>query len=181
MHKIQQAKWYTMVKSLHIAAAAILAALILIVIYMASNNSTVVAKGDSISVYYTGKLTNGTVFDSNVGKSPLNFTVGAGQMIEGFDSGVVGMSLNQNKTITIPANQAYGEINPALIVEVPLSQFGNLTPTVGMTVGYNSNGQQEQGRVTAVNSKNATVDFNPPLAGQTLIFTIKVVKIQKAQ
>lgn len=159
--------------------AAFVVVIIIIGIYLETNNSPVVAKGDKISVYYTGKLTNGTVFDTNVGKAPLNFTVGAGQMIAGFDQGVIGMKLNQNKTITIPAAQAYGAVNPALIVTVPISQFGNLTPTVGMHVAYSTNGQQTQGVVTQVNKTNATVDFNSPLAGQTLIFTVEVVKIQK--
>ena len=156
-------------KQSYIIAAALAVAVLIIVIYLEANNPPVVAKGDNISVYYTGRLVNGTVFDTNVGKEPLNFTVGAGQMIAGFDQGVIGMKLNQNKTITIPAAQAYGAVNPALIVTVPISQFGNLTPTVGMHVSYNANGQQMQGTVTEVNKTNATVDFNSPLAGQTLI------------
>ena len=166
-------------KQSYIIAAALAVAVLIIVIYLEANNPPVVAKGDNISVYYTGRLVNGTVFDTNVGKEPLNFTVGAGQMIAGFDQGVIGMKLNQNKTITIPAAQAYGAVNPALIVTVPISQFGNLTPTVGMHVSYNANGQQMQGTVTEVNKTNATVDFNSPLAGQTLIFTVEVVKIKK--
>jgi len=162
-----------------IGVAAIV--VVLAVVYLAASGAAAqtVAAGDNISVYYTGTLTNGTVFDSNVGKQPLVFTVGAGQMIPGFDQGVVGMKLNEPKTITIPANEAYGEVNPQLIITAPLSQFGNQTPSVGMIVTTVSNGQQIQGMVTAVNATNATVDFNPPLAGQTLIFNITVVKIQR--
>jgi peptidylprolyl isomerase len=85
------------------------------------------------------------------------------------------MKLNQTKTITIPANQAYGEINPALFIEVPLSAFGNHTVQVGMAV-TNPNGQQ--GIITGLNSTTATVDFNPQLAGQNLTFTIKVIRIR---
>lgn len=166
-------------KSSYLIAAALVIVILIIGIYLEANNSPVVAKGDNISVYYTGKLTNGTVFDTNVGKAPLNFTVGAGQMIAGFDQGVIGMKLNENKTLTIPPSQAYGAVNPSLIVTVPLSKFGNLTPSVGMHVGYNSNGQPLEGVVTEINGTNATVDFNSPLAGQTLTFTITVVKIQK--
>ena len=169
-------------KSMHLMAAALIVVVLIALIigvYMETSNAQVVAKGDNISVYYTGKLVNGTVFDTNVGKAPLNFTVGAGQMIAGFDAGVIGMKLNQNKTITIPASQAYGNVNPTLIVTVPISQFGNLTPAVGLHVAYNTNGQQMQGVVTEVNKTNATVDFNSPLAGQTLIFTVEVVKIKK--
>jgi FKBP-type peptidyl-prolyl cis-trans isomerase 2 len=160
-----------------VAAIVVLSA----VVYLSAASSPVVSAGDTISVYYTGTLTNGTVFDSNVGKTPLVFTVGSGQLIKGFDQGVVGMKLNQSKTITIPANEAYGEVNPNLIIHAPLTQFANQTPQVGTSVSTVLNGQQLNGVVTAVNSTTATVDFNPPLAGQTLIFNITVVKIEKGQ
>ncbi len=146
-----------------------------------SNTTTptgsVVKNGDNISVYYTGRLTNGTVFNTNVGSSPLNFTVGSGEVIKGFDNAVLGMSLFQSKVVTIPANEAYGPVNPSLIVSVPLSNFGNESSSVavGLLV-HASNG--EQGIVTAVNSTNATLDFNNPLAGRTLIFNITVVAIR---
>lgn len=162
--------------------AGVLAVIVIIgVIYMATNSSAaqVVAVGDNISVQYTGTLTNGTVFDSNVGKSPLTFTVGSGQLIKGFDQGVVGMKVNQSKTITIPANEAYGPENPQLISTVPRSQFGNQVIQVGMGVGTTINGQQVSGVITAVTATNVTVNFNPPLAGQTLIFTIKILSINK--
>ncbi len=157
------------------------AILILIVIFMAVSNALTptVSVGDTIKVYYTGTFANGTVFDSNIGGPTLNFTVGSGQMIRGFDQGVIGMKLNEPKTIVIPANEAYGEINPALIVKVPLSQFGNQTVKAGMTVSQVSGGQSVMGTITAVNSTDATIDFNPRLAGQTLIFNITVVNITK--
>jgi peptidylprolyl isomerase len=143
-----------------------------------SNASAEVAPGDTVSVFYTGTLTNGTVFDSNVGKEPLQFTVGSGEVIQGFDEGVIGMKVNQTKTVTIPANEAYGEVNPEMIISVPISNFGNETLKVGMDVSAtSSNGQELQGVVKSFNSTNATIDFNPPLAGQTLIFEIKVVEI----
>lgn len=166
--------------TIHIVGIVV-AVVVMGVLYVALSgaSSPVVETGDTISVYYTGKLTNGTVFDTNVGKEPLNFTVGSGELIKGFDQGVVGMKLNENKTITIPANEAYGPVNPALIMQVPRSAFGNQSVQKGMVVTQNSNGQEAQGTVTAVNSTNVTVDFNPPLAGQTLIFTIKVVSISK--
>ena len=153
--------------------------LILIVIYVVATNqaSSTVARGDNISVYYTGTLINGTVFDSNVGGTPLNFTVGSGQVITGFDQGVIGMKINEPKTLVIPANDAYGEVNPALILHVPLSKFGNQTVKEGMEVSQSSNGQTFVGVVTAVNSTNATLNFNPPLAGKTLIFNITVLEI----
>lgn len=154
---------------------------ILIVVYMGISYASVpvVAVGDSVSVEYTGTLTNGTVFDSSAGRGPLNFTVGSGQLIKGFDQGVVGMRLNEERNITIPANEAYGEVNPALIVQVPLPAFGNQTVKKGGFVARKLNGQQVQGVVTAVNATTVTVDFNSPLAGKTLIFKIKVVAIHK--
>ncbi len=139
-----------------------------------------VKAGDNVSVYYTGTFTNGTVFNTNVGSQTFNFTVGANEVIPGFDQAVIGMRLNQNKTVTVPVNEAYGPVNPALIVALPLSEFGNQTIQIGMIFTQTTaSGQELQGIVTAVNSTNATLDFNPPLAGHELVFTIKVVKIQK--
>jgi peptidylprolyl isomerase len=148
-----------------------------------SAGASVVAPGDTVQVYYTGTFTNGTVFGSNVGKQPLVFIDGANQLIEGFDQGVVGMGLNETKTITVPADEGYGEVNPNLIIQVPISEFKNQTNNRTISVGMNvttenSNGQQLQGIIKSVNATTVTVDFNPPLAGQTLIFSIKVVGIQ---
>lgn len=166
-----------MAKPVYALAAIVIVIAIIGVIYVAigSASAETVATGDTVGVYYTGTLTNGTVFDSNVGKEPLTFTVGSGQVIQGFDQAVIGMKINESKTVTLPENEAYGPVNPKLIVVVPLSVFGNETVTKGMTV---SNGQA-QGTVTQVNATNATVDFNPPLAGQTLIFKITIATIQK--
>ena len=140
----------------------------------------VVKSGDNVSVYYTGYFTNGTVFNTNIGSQPFNFTAGANEVIPGFDNAVIGMKLDENKTVTIPENEAYGPVNPSLIVSLPLSKFGNQTVKVGMIFTQTSaTGHQVQGIVEAVNATNATLDFNPPLAGHTLIFSIRVIKIQK--
>lgn len=147
---------------------------------VAGNSSPVVGNGDTIEVYYTGTLTNGTVFDSNVGRQPLQFTVGSNQIIPGFDQGVLGMRLNETRNITIPASEAYGQVNPALIIMVPVSAFQNQTVQPGMIVTQNTSSGEASGIITAVNATTATIDFNPPLAGQTLIFEIKVVGIEKA-
>jgi FKBP-type peptidyl-prolyl cis-trans isomerase 2 len=161
-----------------VIAAAIIASVAYV--SLAHYSSTlVVASGDNVSVYYNGTLTNGTVFDSNFGKTPFQFTVGANEVIPGFDQGVIGMKLNQTKTITIPPNQAYGEINPSLIVKIPLTEFGNQTITTGQVITQTSNGQQFYGLVTSVNKTTAVVNFNPKLAGQTLIFKIEVIAIHK--
>lgn len=164
-----------------IALIIIVAAVVYFTLGSGIASGPVVAAGDNISVYYTGTFTNGTIFDTNVGKQPLQFTAGTGEVISGFDDAVIGMRLNESKTVTIPPNQAYGTINPNLIVQVPLSSFGNNTVSVGMAVTQTSNGQQFQGTITAISANTATVDFNPPLAGKTLIFNITVVGITKPQ
>lgn len=155
-----------------------------IAVYLVAGNpgAQAVAAGDTVEVYYTGRFTNGTVFDTNVGKATLNFTVGAGQMIKGFDAAVVGMHVGENKTVTLPPSEAYGEVNQSLIIPVPISQFGNQSVQVGMVVtGTSQAGQQASGTVTAVSPNTVTVDFNPPLAGKTLVFTIEVAGIRKGK
>ncbi len=162
----------------------LLAAIAIVVVglvYFAFFSTPVVAVGDTIGAYYTGSFVNGTKFSSNIGGPQLNFTVGAGNVIPGFDQGVVGMKLNETKTITLPPDEAYGQVNPSLIVKVPVSDFGNQTVTAGMFVTQTFNGKQSQGVVTAVNATTATLDFNQLLAGQTLVFTIRVVVIHKKQ
>lgn len=140
---------------------------------------TVVA-GDNVSVYYTGTLVNGTEFGSNFGQQPLNFTVGSGQVIPGVDNAVLGMHVGEIKNVTIPVNEAYGPINPALVLSAPISAFNNMSLHDGLVVtATGSNGQVQYGTVLGFNSTNVTVDFNNPLAGQTLMFEIKVLKITK--
>lgn len=164
-------------KLAYVAIAAVVVVIILAYFLIGSAAAPIVATGDNISVYYTGAFTNGTVFNSNAGGQPLNFTVGSGQVIPGFDQAVIGMKLNETKNVTVPVNEAYGPVDPARILDVPTSKFGNQTVTKGMIITSTQNGQQFQGIVTAVNATNATVDFNSPLAGKTLVFSIRVVKI----
>ena len=166
-------------KPLYLIAAIVLVAVVIAAVYLIS--SPVVTAGDTIGVYYTGAFTNGTVFGSNVGQQPLNFTVGTNQLIEGFDNGVIGMRLNQNKTLVINDTEAYGEVNPNLVVEVPVNVFGNQTVKLGMEVTQTTNGTQVQGIVQAVNDTTATINFNSPLAGHTLVFQVKVVSINPKQ
>lgn len=169
-------------KSIHLAITLVVIIAVIIVVaalylfYLIPSQT--VQKGDVVSVFYTGSFTNGTVFNSNVGQQPFNFTAGTNETISGFDNAVLGMTLNQTKTVTIPANEAYGEINPNLIVSIPTNDFSNKTIKVGSVVTDNANGQQLQGVVLNVNATNAIVNFNSPLAGQTLVFQIKVVGIK---
>ena len=145
-------------------------------------SNEVVQKNDIVSVDYTGKFENGTVFDSSEGKSPLTFTAGEGQVIKGFDNAVLGMKVGEEKNVTIPPQDAYGERNASLVQEVPLSAFGNNSDKlqVGMQIGITNpqTGQQFPATVTKIEGDNVTLDMNPPLAGKTLVFDIKVVKIE---
>ncbi len=143
---------------------------------MADDSTNKVAKGDVVNVYYTGTLSDGSVFDSNVGKESLEFTVGSGQLIEGFDKGVIGMKLNETKKITIPAKEAYGEPRKELVIKIPKSDFGENEVKEGMGVKTESG---EEGIIKEVKGDEITVDFNPPLAGKDLTFEIKVASIDK--
>jgi FKBP-type peptidyl-prolyl cis-trans isomerase 2 len=141
--------------------------------------SETVEKGDKIKVEYIGKFPDsGEVFDKSEGRGPLEFTVGAGQMIKGFDAAVVGMKLNQEKTVTIPPEDAYGTLDSGQEVQVPLNQIeGGESLEVGAIL-YAGNGQQ--GTITEIKDGTATVKFVHPMAGKTLEFWIKVVEIEKA-
>jgi len=136
-------------------------------------------KNDTVKVHYTGKLTDGKVFDSSVGKDPLQFTVGGGQMIAGFDTAVDGMAINEKKTVNIPAAEAYGESNPDLIQKVAKS---NLPDDMNVKVGDNlvasgPDGRQTRVTVTEVNEQEVTIDANHELAGKELVFEIELVEI----
>jgi peptidylprolyl isomerase len=146
----------------------------------AANNNTstkIVATGDTVSVDYTGSLENGTVFDSSIGRASLEFVAGAGQMIKGFDDAVIGMKEGDEKTVTIAPENAYGLKDPANVIDIPIGNVPNTTK-VGDTL-YGANGQQV--KVVAINSTTVTIDMNHFLAGKTLIFKIKMLKITKAE
>lgn len=134
---------------------------------------------DNVKVHYTGKLTTGEVFDSSEGRDPLAFTVGGGQMIKGFDEAVDGMELNEKKTVTIPAQEAYGDRKPELIQEIPKSNLPeDMNPEVGQKlVATNDLGHQTQVSVTEVTAETITIDANHDLAGKDLVFDIELVEI----
>ena len=139
----------------------------------------IVKEGDKVKVDYTGSLDDGTVFDSSQGGKPLEFTAGSGQLIKGFDKGVLGMKVGEEKKIHIPANEAYGESNPQLFRRIPQSALPKEgTPKVGMILGLvRSDGMQGEARIVEVTSEDIKVDLNHPLAGKDLNFTIKVISI----
>ncbi len=134
---------------------------------------------DKVKVHYTGKLTSGEVFDSSLEREPIEFVLGAGQMIPGFDQGVLGMALNEKKTLNIPAEEAYGESNPALIQTLDRAQLpADLKPEVGQTlVAGSPEGQEMHVQVTDVTEKTITIDANHPLAGKELVFDIELMEI----
>jgi peptidylprolyl isomerase len=135
--------------------------------------------GDQVKVHYTGKLTDGTVFDSSVQREALRFTLGEGQLIPGFEKAVLGMQVGQEKTLTIPAVEAYGPHNQQLVFSVERSSLpANVDPSVGQRFQV----KQKDGSVTAVTvtaiaEANVTFDANHPLAGKDLIFDLQLVEI----
>jgi FKBP-type peptidyl-prolyl cis-trans isomerase 2 len=143
---------------------------------MPDQNEQKVIKGDTISVYYTGTLDDGSIFDSNVGKEPLKFTVGSGELIKGFDEGVIGMKEGEEKDVHIAAKDAYGEERKELIMDIPIDNFGGADIKEGMGV---STPDGHHGRVVGVGDREIKVDFNSELAGKDLNFRIKIAKIEK--
>lgn len=136
--------------------------------------------GDKVKVHYHGTLRNGETFDSSNGREPLEFTVGSGQVIKGFDEGVKGMQVGEKKKVEINAEDAYGEKDERNVIEFPKDQFPeDMKPEVGMQLML-SNGQGQNFNVTVVEVKDDTVvlDANHPLAGQDLIFDIELVEIE---
>lgn len=133
----------------------------------------IIKRGDKIKVFYTGHLDDGSTFDTNEGKEPLSFDVGSGQVIKGFEDAVVGMKEGENKSITIPPAEAYGERHDEMVVKIPKTQFqGEVNK--GTMVSSN-NGMKAT--VIDVDENDVTLDFNFPLAGKTLKFDIKIAKI----
>ncbi|MEJ2171874.1 MAG: FKBP-type peptidyl-prolyl cis-trans isomerase [Woeseiaceae bacterium] len=135
--------------------------------------------GDTVRIHYTGTLDDGTQFDSSAGRDPLEFALGGGQVIPGFDSAVEGMSVGDSISVTIQPEQAYGERHEQLVQDVPKSALPDeINATVGMQLqGQSPEGQVTQFVVTAVTEESITVDANHPLAGQILNFDIELVEI----
>ncbi len=138
-----------------------------------------VKTGDTIKVHYHGKLTDGTTFDSSEGREPLEFEVGSGMVIKGFDDGVMGMAVGDKKTIEIPVEDAYGPKDPQMIMDFPKDRFPeSLQPEIGMRLNMtNSSGQNIPVVITEVKDDAVILDANHPLAGEDLIFDLELVDI----
>ena len=140
---------------------------------------SVATKGSTVKVHYTGKLKDGTVFDSSENREPLQFTVGDGNMIKGFDAAVNGMEVGQGKSVTIPSDEAYGAKREDMMIDVPVEQVpADIKPQVGMDLSIqNQQGQPVPVKVVHVDEQKITLDANHPLAGEDLIFDIELVEI----
>jgi FKBP-type peptidyl-prolyl cis-trans isomerase 2 len=142
-------------------------------------NMSIAGKGDAVKVHYTGRLLNGTVFDSSEGRSPLGFTLGDGNMIKGFDAAVYGMAVGDQKSVTIPCVEAYGEKREDMMLDIPMNQVPpSIKPEIGMELSLqNQMGQPVPVKVVHVDDEKITLDANHQLAGEDLIFDITLVAI----
>ncbi len=140
---------------------------------------SVATKGNTVKVHYTGKLKDGTVFDSSLNREPLEFTLGEGNMIQGFESAVNGMSVGEDKNVTIPCDEAYGQKREDMMIDVPMDKVpAEIKPEVGMDLSIqNQQGQPVPVKVVNVEEEKITLDANHPLAGEDLVFEIKLVEV----
>ena len=138
-----------------------------------------VKSGDKVKVHYHGRLDNGETFDKSEGREPLEFEVGSGMVIKGFDDGVTGMAVGEKKTINIPFNEAYGPKNPEMIIDMPKDRFPkDMEIEIGMPLGMSdSQGNQFQVVVTQIKEESVVLDANHPLAGQDLTFDLELIEI----
>ena len=144
----------------------------------------VATTGNRVSVYYTGSFDNGTVFDSNMNSTPLEFTLGNKSVIPGFEKAVTGMSKNQVKTVTIPYTDAYGAYNPGLVQTLNRTgPLANVSFTVGKTYTVHDKVSNTYSLIQILNVTPNTItwDANSPLAGQNLTFTITLANLTKLQ
>lgn len=135
--------------------------------------------GDTVKVHYTGTLENGEVFDTSQEREPLEFQLGQGQLIPGFEKAVIGMSEGDSTKIDIPSDEAYGEVREDLVINVPKDQLpDDVEPKVGMQLQVNQqNGQPIPVRITEIKDEELILDANHPLAGKDLTFEIELLEV----
>lgn len=138
-----------------------------------------IKEGDTVKVHYTGTLKNGEIFDSSAEKEPLEFTLGQGQLIPGFEKAVTGLEVGDSTTVNIPSDEAYGEQREDLIISVPKDQLpADIAPEIGMQLQVNQqDGQPVPVRIVDISDENLILDANHPLAGEDLTFEIKLVDV----
>ena len=137
-------------------------------------------RGDTVAVHYKGTLSDGTVFDSSEGNEPLEFTIGAHEVIDGFETAVTGMNVGDKKTADIPAEDAYGHREDDLVFHVPRSSMqAGIDVEIGDFVRVTlPDGQTAPMQVLEVDDEAVTLDANHPLAGKTLTFELELVEIK---
>ena len=140
-----------------------------------------VKNGDKISIHYTGKLDDGTIFDSSMGGPPITFTLGAGEVIPGFESGTLGMSVGEKRDIVVPPEEAYGQYFEELVKVVSRDAFpDHIKPTIGQAFEMQlPSGQGIPVRIVDIEGDDVTLDANHLLAGETLYFNIELVRIDQ--
>ena len=138
-----------------------------------------IKEGDTVKVHYTGTIADGTVFDTSKQREPLEFTIGEGKLIPGFENAVLGMSVGDSSKVTIPSDQAYGDKREDMVIDVDRSQIpAEIKPEVGQQLQI----QQKDGSalpvvVTDITEQTVQLDANHPLAGEDLTFEIEVVEV----
>ncbi|HKL14939.1 MAG TPA: peptidylprolyl isomerase [Balneolaceae bacterium] len=139
-----------------------------------------VKDGNTVKVHYTGTLKDGSVFDTSAEREPLEFKLGEGQLIPGFEKAVIGMEEGESTKIDIPVEEAYGEAREDLIINVPKDQLPeDVEPEVGMQLQVNQpDGQPVPVRIAEITDEELKLDANHPLAGKDLSFEIEVVEIK---
>jgi len=140
---------------------------------------TVAAQGNTVKIHYTGTLDNGSVFDTSEGREPLEFILGDGQVIAGFDEAVAGMTVGEKKSIKVPVDKAYGPRNEELVIAAPKEHVpADINPEVGQKLQMGSpNGELVVVTVVEITDSHIMLDANPPLAGQDLNFDIELVAV----
>lgn len=137
-----------------------------------------VANGHLVTVHYTGRLDTGEIFDSSEDREPLKFVIGRGTVIPGFENGIIGMSVGQQKKVVVPPSQGYGERNEKRMVRIDQSRLEGHQPRVGMHMQVElSDGRLAIATITAIENGKVTLDLNHPLAGRTLTFDIRLLEI----
>ena len=140
---------------------------------------SIAQNGNTVTVHYTGTLNNGTQFDSSLDKDPINFEIGGGSIIPGFNDSIIGMTAGEKKTFIIKSDDAYGPLNDDAIQMIPVDRFPpDFKAIIGETVAGNSaDGQGFMAKIMSVQDETITLNFNHPLAGEDLTFEVELLEV----